>query len=96
MVCLPGYREVYLRHIYTFYKNILQYGSSLGDHMVETCLSNYIQESLDAYKKPEVKRKDNELKSILGPQLSPDEIEMVIFMKKAPALKQQDLLPKHD
>ena len=50
--------------------------------MVEACLSNYIQESLDAHKKPEIKRKDNELKSILGPQLSPNEIEMVIFMKK--------------
>ena len=94
MVCLPGYREVYLRHIYTFYKNILQYGGSLGDHMVETYLSNYIQESLDAYKKPEVKRKDNELKSILGPQLSPDEIEMVIFMKKGTSTETTRLVAK--
>ena len=63
--------------------------------MVEACLSNYIQESLDAHKKPEIKRKDNELKSILGPQLSPNEIEMVIFMKKSISNEVMKLVAKN-
>ena len=64
-----------------YYKKTLQPGSSLGDHMTEACLSNFIQERLDAHKKPEKKRNDNELKSVLGPDLNEDEIEMIIFMK---------------